>query len=124
MTKPGQASPPLRMSKGFLIYRTVAISEPKVQSFHAVKDKVKEAYVRQKAEEKMEEMRDRLADLTYEHPETLQSASKTLNLPIRTSELFSREKGGADITQSKKVRDAAFSNDVLAMQNNSDVIQL
>ena len=124
MTKAGQVSSPLKLSNGFAIVKVMSISEPKVQSFDAVKTNVKDAYARQKAEERMAEMRDRLADLTYEHPETLQTASKALNLPIRTSMLFTREKGGTDITQSKKVRDTAFSNDVLAMQNNSDVIQL
>ena len=49
------------------------------------KDKVKETYIRQHAEEKFAELRDQLADLTYEHPDSLQLASTTLNLPIQTS---------------------------------------
>ena len=47
------------------------IQEPKMHSFEQVKDKVKEAYVRQHAEEKFADIRDQLADLTYEHPESL-----------------------------------------------------
>jgi peptidyl-prolyl cis-trans isomerase D len=80
--------------------------------------------VRQHAEEKFAELRDKIADLTYEHPESLQLASKTLNLPIQTSELFTKDKSGKDISQFRKVRETAFSNDVLNLQNNSDVIQL
>ena len=102
----------------------IEIKEPKMQAFDAVKDKVKETYVHQHAEEKFAELRDQLADMTYEHPDSLQLASKTLNLPIITSELFTKEKAGKDISQYKKVRDTAFSNDVLNLQNNSDVIQL
>ena len=45
------------------------------------------------------------------------------DLPIKTSELFTKDKAGKDISQFKKVRDTAFSNDVLNLQNNSDVIQ-
>jgi len=100
------------------------IKDPQIQAFDVVKDKVKDTFTRQKAEEKFADLRDQLADLTYEHPESLQSAAKTLNLPIKTSEMFTREKSGADISQYKKVRDIAFSNDVLSLQNNSDVIQL
>lgn len=98
--------------------------QPKVQPYEEVKEKVREAYIRQHAEEKLGQMRDRLADLTYEHPESLQFASANLNLPIQTTEAFSKDKGGKDISQYKKIREVAFSSDVLTSQNNSDVIQL
>lgn len=124
LTKPGQVSEPFRTSKGVAIVKAIDIQEPKIQAFETVKDKVKDIYVRQHAEEKFAELRDQLADLTYEHPDSLQTASKTMNLPIQTSELFSQEKAGKDISQFKKVRDTAFNNDVLNLQNNSDVIQL
>lgn len=124
LTKPGQVSQPIKTSKGFVILKAVDIKEPKIEAFEAVKDKVKDTYVRQHAEEKFAELRDQLADITYEHPDSLQSAAKTLNLPIKTSELFTRDKAGKDVSQYKKVRDVAFSNDVLNLQNNSDVIQL
>ncbi len=124
LTKPGQVSAPFKTAHGFMIVKAIAIQAPQIQSFESVKDKVKEAYVRQHAEEKLASLRDQLADLTYEHPDSLQLAAKELNLPIKTSELFSKDKPGKDISQNKKVRDAAFSNDVLNLQNNSDVIQV
>jgi len=122
LTKPGDISQPFKTSTGLVIVKAIDIQEPKMQSFHAVKDKVREAYIHQHAEEKFVTLRDQLADLTYEHPDSLQLASKTLNLPILTSELFTKEKPGKDISQYKKVRDTAFSNDVINLQNNSDVI--
>lgn len=124
LTKPGQVSDIVRTTKGFVILKVVDIKEPKIQDFASVKDKVKETYVHQHAEEKFSEMRDQLADLTYEHPDTLQFAGKTLGLTTQTSELFTKDKAGKDISQYKKVRDTAFSNDVMNLQNNSDVIQL
>ena len=96
----------------------------KVQPYETVKPKVIEAYTRQQAEEKFAAGRDQLADLTYEHPDSLQPAAKALELPVKVSEMFSLDKAGKDISTNKKIRDAAFSNDVLALQNNSDVIQL
>lgn len=124
LSNSGDVAKPFRTSSGWLIVKAVEIQEPKMLSFQAVKDKVKEAYIHQHAEEKFAELRDQLADLTYEHPESLQFAAKTMNLPLHTSELFTKDKQGKDISQYKKVRDAAFSNDVMNLQNNSDVIPL
>lgn len=124
LTKPEQMSDPVKTSKGFVIVKVTEIKEPKMQTFEMVKDKVKDAYIRQHAEEKFAELRDQLADLTYEHPDSLLLAAKSLSLNVKTSELFTKEKAGTDISQYKKVRDVAFSNDVLNLQNNSDVIQL
>jgi len=120
----GDISQPIKTAKGMVIVKALDIQQPKMLSFDAVKDKVRDAYVRQHAEEKFTEIRDQLADLTYEHPDSLQFAAKTLNLPIKTSELFTKNKPGKDISQYKKVRDAAFSNDVMNLENNSDVIPL
>lgn len=124
LTEPGQVSEMIKTSKGLMIVKVASIQAPKMQAFGEVKDKVKETYIRQHAEEKFAEMRDRLADMTYEHPDSLQLAAKMLSLPVRVSDLFQKDKAGKDIAQYKKVRDVAFSNDVLNLQNNSDVIQL
>lgn len=124
LNKQGQLSEPFRTSKGVAIVKIVGIQEPKMQSFDVVKDKVKEAYVHQHAEEKLADLRDKLADMTYEHPDSLGYAAKNLGLTIQTSELFTKDKGGKDISQYKKVRETAFSNDVLNLQNNSDVVQI
>lgn len=99
-------------------------NKPVIADYASVKDKVRATYIRQHAEEKFAQAKDQLSDITYEHPESLQLASKTLNLPIVSSELFSKNKTGGGVLQSAKVRDAAFSNDVLNLQNNSDVIPL
>jgi peptidyl-prolyl cis-trans isomerase D len=124
MITKNEVSEPIKTESGLVVLKLLEYREPKTQSFDTVKAKVKETYIRQHAEEKFAEMRDQLADMTYEHPESLASASQALGLPIQTSELFTKDKTGKDISQYKKVRDTAFSNDVMNLQNNSDVIQL
>lgn len=124
LTTKGQLSKPVKTSQGLVLLKVVDIREPKIEPFEQVQDKVREVYVRQHAEEKFAEMRDQLADLTYANPNSLQTAASDLGLTIKTSDLFTKDKPGKDIAQYKKVRDAAFSNDVLNLQNNSDVIQL
>ena len=104
--------------------QNVKTKTPTVLAFDTVKDKVKTAYIRQRAEEQFADLREKLADYTYEHPSTLDYAASKLNLPIKTSSLFSANKSGTDISKYAKIRQVAFSNDVLNSQNNSDVIQL
>jgi peptidyl-prolyl cis-trans isomerase D len=124
LTTSGQLSEPIRTVQGIVLLKADDIREPKIEPFDQVKDKVREAYVRQHAEEKFAEMRDQLADLTYANPTSLQTAANDMGLVIKSSELFTKDKPGKDISQYKKIRDAAFGNEVLNLQNNSDVIQI
>lgn len=126
LDKPGQLTDVIKTSNAFIIVKALEVHEPSVQAFDVVKDKVKEMYVRQHAEEKFAELRDQLADAAYEHPDSLMMAAKVINAPIKSSSVFTREKSGnaGDITQYKKVKEAAFSHDVVELQNNSDVLQV
>src|SRR3990167_2174550 len=124
LTKTGQFTQPIKTSKGYAIVSIIDFKEPKIQPFEEIKNKVRETYIRQHADEKFAELREQLANMTYEHPDSLTFAAKELGLTIKTSELFSQDKPGKDISQYKKVRDTAFSRDVLEVQNNSDVIQI
>ena len=124
MTAKGQLSDPVQTPTGLVVVQVTDYEAPKVQPFEAVQDKVKLAYIRQHAEEKFSTVRDQLADLTYEHPDSLVPAATALHLPVLTSELFVLDKPGKGIAQYKKIRDVAFSNDVLNVQNNSDVIPI
>lgn len=123
-TKIGQVGLPVRMPQGFVLFKVIGYKEPIVQSFSEIKEKIKESYIRQQAEEKFADLKEKLANVSYEHPDSLQLVTKTFSLPIKTSELFTKEKGANDITSNAKIREVAFSNDVLNLQNNSDVIQV
>jgi peptidyl-prolyl cis-trans isomerase D len=125
LTKEGQNTDPIRVSNGYVIVKAIGIKPPQIQPFDQVKDKVKDGLVKQQAAEKFVELKDKLANITYEHPDSLDPAAKELGLSIQTTPSFSADKGvSGDISDNKKVRDAAFSDDVLHSQNNSDVIQL
>lgn len=124
LKKPGQVSAPIKTNEGEIILKVLAFQEAKVQPFDKVKAKVKETYVRQKAEEKFAEAKEKLSNITYEHPDNLTDAAKALNLSIKKSSVFTKEKGGSDISNNPKVREVAFSNEVITQKNNSDVIQI
>jgi peptidyl-prolyl cis-trans isomerase D len=96
-----------------------------VQPFEKVKDKVSTAYIHQKAEELFSDLKEKLANSSYEHPDTLEITAKLLSLPIKKSTLFAQTLGGTDeLTANAKVREISFSNEVLNQGNNSDVITL
>ncbi len=69
------------------------------------------------------EKRDILANLSYIHPDSLESAAKALGLPIQTSSLFDQMGGHEALTKNAKVIAAAFKPDIL-QGNNSPVIDL
>lgn len=124
LTKPGQVSTPIPTEKGFVLLKAVAYKAPEVQSYVISKDKVKQAFARQKAEEQFADQKEKVANITYEHPDSLQAAAQELGTPIHTTALFTKDKAAKDLSANSKVREAAFSNDVLNLQNNSDVIQI
>lgn len=124
LTKKGQVSEVFKTTHGFVILKVMDFKEAQVQPFEKVKDKVKDALNHQQAEEKLTALKEKLANKVYEHPESLQPAAKELGLTVKTSELFTKDKGGKDISANNKVREAAFSSEVLNLQNNSDVISL
>ncbi len=107
--------------KNFYSENSSSFSQP----YDQVKNKVKQLLASQKSEEELANKKEKMANLTYEHPESLQIAAKELGLPINTTELFSKEKGeGHSLIANEKIREIAFSNEVLNLQNNSDVIPL
>jgi hypothetical protein len=108
----------------FSQYKRGKTKNAAVLSFAKVKDKVRQAWLSQKAEEQFANLREKLANMTYEQPDSLKSTAQELGLPIRSTGLFTQETGGKDISSMTKVRDTAFSHDVLSLRNNSDVIQI
>src|SRR3990167_1439689 len=76
LNKKDELSNLIKTNKGFVILKVFDVQAPQVQTFDQVKNKVKEAYARQYAEEKFAELREQMANLTYEHPDSLQFAAK------------------------------------------------
>jgi peptidyl-prolyl cis-trans isomerase D len=119
----GQVSDVVQSPFGFHIIKLTAIRGGEVEPFAKVKDKIRKDIQNEKAEQRFYDMAEQLANLTYEHPESLQLASEELGLPVKTSVYFTRQ-GGEGIAASPKVRGAAFGEDVLVRGNNSETIEL
>ncbi|HSW93866.1 MAG TPA: SurA N-terminal domain-containing protein [Gammaproteobacteria bacterium] len=99
------------------------------QPTKVMQDKLKETFIRQKAEEAFANLGEKAANVAYEHPDSLQAVAKESGVSIQTTGLFTKDQAlkkgmEKDITANVKIREAAFGNDVLTLQNNSDLIRL
>ncbi|HEB97771.1 MAG TPA: peptidylprolyl isomerase [Sedimenticola thiotaurini] len=119
----GDIEGPVRTPFGFHIIRLTGIRPEQGRSFDQVQDELRQAYLKNEAERLFYEYAERLADLAYEDPGSLQPAADALGVKTRTSDWLTRD-GGEGILASPKVIGAAFSDDVLLEGNNSEPIEI
>jgi peptidyl-prolyl cis-trans isomerase D len=120
----GDFTPPIKTNYGFSVIKLLGEKKPQVLPYAQVQSQVESALAEQQAEQLFADASDKLSNLTYANPDSLDSAAKTLGLPIQATDLFDRHGARTGIAANMHVITAAFSNDVLLQNNNSDVIQL
>ncbi|MES9855457.1 MAG: SurA N-terminal domain-containing protein [Sedimenticola sp.] len=119
----GAISAPVRSEFGFHIIQLTGIQPEQGKSFDQAREQVKSAYFKEQAERLFYEYAEKMNDLAYEDPGSLEPAAEVLNLKIKESDWFTRD-GGEGIASSLRVASAAFSDDVLAEGHNSEAIEL
>ncbi len=121
--KVGEVSEPVRSRFGFHIIRLDGIRKGKVKPFTEVRDRLRDELIESRAEERFYDLADRLTDLAYENPDSLEPVARELGVELRKSDYFSRETGKG-IAAEEAVRATAFSDDVLNRGNNSEPVEL
>ncbi len=119
----GDFTKPVRSDYGWHVFQLVETKGGGVKDFASVKNVVTERYKREQAEKAFAKKGEELANLAFENPRSLNEVSAKLDLPLKTTDYFTRE-GGSGLSDSPAILRAAFSDAVFEQQNNSDLIRV
>jgi peptidyl-prolyl cis-trans isomerase D len=119
----GQISKPVLSPDGYHIIWLRDVRSGESKPFAEVRDQLVKEALAAARDRKYNEVAGKMSDNTYQNPTSLEPAAAALNLPIKSTGLFSR-KGGEGLAANPKLIAAAFSDDVLVQGNNSGLIDL
>jgi len=120
--KAGEVSKPVKSSFGYHLIKVTELVPAEVKSFDTVKAELTKAYQKAQAENAFYEAGEKLTEMSYENPDNLQTVSGNLGLTVKKSGLFAKDKGDG-IASEQKIRDAAFTDEVI-QGNNSTPIEI
>lgn len=120
----GEISEPVQSRYGFHIMAVDEVQGGTEATLDGIREEVGQDLREEKAAQQLYELTDRLAALTYENPDTLEVAAEELDLQVQRSDFISREDPGVGIVAEPGVVSAAFSDEVLLEENNSELIEL
>lgn len=119
----GQYSDVVKTSFGFHIIKLLDVQAGSTASFDDVKQQIVAQLMEKKAVDQFYGLQQRLADVSYEVPDTLSEAAQEVGVAVKTSPAFSRDNAPEPLNAPEVIK-AAFSETVLLDGMNSDVIEL
>lgn len=120
--KLNEVSKPVKSAYGYHLIKVTELVPGVVKPFEAVKAEVTQAYQRKEAETNFYALNDKLAEISYQNPDSLTAVAEALGVQIEKTPLFTKETGEG-IAKEAAVRSAAFSEEVLK-GNNSEPVEL
>lgn len=119
----GTVSGIVKSAFGYHIIKLTEIKKAETTPFSEVEDEVLSKLKTQKAEELFYGLQQRMAEVAFEMPDSLDEVAAIANKKIQTTALFTR-KAAPTIASDARVLNAAFSDELLKDYVNSDVIEL
>lgn len=119
----GQVSKPVLSDEGYHVLWLRDVRSGQARPFEEVRDQLAKEAMTGDRDRKYNELAGKLTDNAYQNPSSLEPAAQALGLPIKTTELFSRQ-GGSGMASNPKLVQASFADDVLAQGNNSGLVEL
>lgn len=124
LTTPGQISTPEQTTHGFELFKLIDYKPVTTKSLAQMKATIQEQLITDMAQAQYAQALEQLSDLSYQTPDSISPVADALGIKVQHSPVFSRA-GGADVlTKNKQIVNAAFSQDVLGLANNSEPVQL
>ncbi|CAD6878344.1 PpiC-type peptidyl-prolyl cis-trans isomerase [Methylomonas albis] len=115
--KLGEVSEPVKSAFGYHLIKVTELIPGDVKPFEAVKAEVSKAYQKAQAEAKFNTLAEKVAEVSYENPDSLAAVAQLLGGTTSKTEAFTRA-AGEGIASDEKVRAAAFSEEVLKGTNS------
>jgi len=121
----GDVSEPIRTLFGWHLIKLTGIDKTHAPSFDEVRPRLLKDARAQRAEKIYLDDVERVSNLTFENPESLEPAADAVGLQVKETGFVARDgEGGEGIAKNPKVLEAAFSADVLSGGNNSEAIDV
>lgn len=122
--EPGQLSEPVRTQYGLHLIQVTERTPEQVTPYEQVREQLRQELVQERSAKLLAELSNRLANLAYEHPDTLEPAVKDLGVELKTNDWVGAQGQQSGIAAEEAVRAAAFSDEVLREGRNSQLLSL
>jgi len=117
-------SEPVQTGFGWHLIQLRDIRPAEGMSFEEARETLEAELITERNERRFIETADRLVDIIYEDPTTLEAASEELGLEIKEAGPFDRSGGTEGVTTNAEFLEAAFSDLVLLQDSASDPVDL
>lgn len=118
-----ELSEPVKTAFGWHLIKVNSITGGEVQSYDSVKSALADEIKSELAEVQIYELVERLANVAYEQPDSLDPAAEQIDIEVLTSDWFSLA-AGTGLAADARVRNIAFSSEILDEGLNSEAIEL
>lgn len=119
----GEVSDPVKTRYGYHVIKLTGLIPGQTKSLEEARQEIEQEEERRQAEALFVERAETFRNIVFEQPESLDPVVEELGLVVQTSDWFSRDTG-TGIAENKKIRDAAFSDDVFIENLNSEAIEI
>ncbi|GHA17291.1 SurA N-terminal domain-containing protein [Oceanisphaera arctica] len=123
LTEAGEVSPVVESEFGLHLITLLEKRDSKTKPLAEVRDTIAERLAQEQAANAFYEQEQRLAELAFEFPDSLDMAAQELDLNVTSTDYFSAEDAPAAFNDSR-VLTQAFSADLREQGMNSELIEL